>query len=133
MAKNLLDCFLYQSKLAPGVDVTCVAQIVKAARTFNSSAGITGILVFDGERFCQYVEGPPDQVQALVEAIAQDKRHVDFTLLLHLKHEVCRRFHKWSMAYALVDDAEVLENVATQPGDSVLEKFQELIPMLDTD
>lgn len=69
MGTNLLECFLYQSKLAPGVDATCVAQIVKKARAFNESAQITGILVFDGEFFCQYIEGPSNQVQDLISLL----------------------------------------------------------------
>ena len=133
MSNNLLECFLYQSKLAPGVDVTCVAQIVKAARAFNEKAQITGILVFDGEAFCQYFEGPSYQVQNLVTMLTRDQRHANFTPLLHLKRETKRRFSKWTMAYHLVDDAEVLEGIGTHPGEFALKKLQDLIPQLDTD
>ena len=130
---NLLECFLYQSKLAPGADATCVAQIVKTARAFNEKAQITGILVFDGEFFCQYIEGPSSQVQNLVALLTGDPRHVNFTPLLHLKREPYRRFSKWTMAYHLVDDAEVLEGIGIRPGESALKKLQDLIPQLDTD
>lgn len=133
MSNNLLECFLYQSKLAPGVDVTCVAQIVKTARAFNETAQITGILVFDGECFCQYIEGPSYQVQNLITLLAQDRRHVEFTPLLHLKREAYRRFDKWTMAYALVDDVEILGDIATHPGGTALERLQQMIPQLDAD
>ena len=133
MSNNLLECFLYQSKLAPGVDVTCIAQIVKAARTFNQTAHITGILVFDGECFCQYIEGPSYQVKGLITSLSRDPRHTDFIPLLHLQREPLRRFSKWTMAYALVEDAEILGDLATQPGTPALEKLQGLIPQLDTD
>lgn len=133
MSNNLLECFLYQSKLAPGVDVTCVAQIVKNARAFNETAQITGILVFDGEFFCQYFEGPSYEVERLMTALIHDSRHVSVTPLLHLKREPYRRFRKWTMAYHLVDDAEVLEGIGTQPGEFALKKLQDLIPQLDTD
>ncbi|WP_155525087.1 BLUF domain-containing protein, partial [Delftia acidovorans] len=133
MGNNLLECFLYQSKLAPGVDTTCVAQIVKTARAFNEKAQITGILVFDGEVFCQYIEGPSYQVQNLITLLTRDPRHVNFTPLLHLHRQPYRRFSKWTMAYHLVDDAEVLEGIGTGPGEFALEKLQQLIPQLDTD
>jgi hypothetical protein len=133
LSNNLLECFLYQSKLAPGADATCVAQIVKTARAFNETAQITGILVFDGECFCQYIEGPSYQIQALMAQLLQDRRHVDFTPLLHLTREAYRRFDKWTMAYALVDDAEILGDIATRPGGTALERLQQLIPQLDTD
>ncbi|HGM7334273.1 TPA: BLUF domain-containing protein [Stenotrophomonas maltophilia] len=35
-------------------------QIVDDAARFNRSAGVTGVLLFDGERFLQYLEGPED-------------------------------------------------------------------------
>lgn len=133
MGNNLLECFLYQSKLAPGVDATCVAQIVKKARAFNESAQITGILVFDGEFFCQYIEGPSYQVQNLVTLLTGDPRHIEFTPLLHLHQQPHRKFRKWTMAYHLVDDAEVLEGIGSRPGELALQKLQDLIPQLDTD
>lgn len=133
MGNNLLECFLYQSKLAPSVDITCVAQIVKAARAFNETVQITGILIFDGECFCQYIEGPGYQIQRLITSLAQDTRHVNFTPLLHLKREPCRRFSKWTMGYALIDDAEILGDIATHPGNGALQRLQQLIPQLDTD
>ncbi|MGE8398391.1 MAG: BLUF domain-containing protein [Burkholderiales bacterium] len=34
--------------------------IVDDAHRFNRNAGVTGVLLFDGERFLQYMEGPPD-------------------------------------------------------------------------
>jgi hypothetical protein len=37
------------------------------------------------------------------------------------------------MAYALVDDAEILGDIATRPGGTALERLQQLIPQLDTD
>ena len=35
-------------------------QIVDDAARFNRNAGVTGVLLFDGERFLQYLEGPED-------------------------------------------------------------------------
>ena len=133
MGNDLLECFLYQSKLAPGVDVTCVAQIVKNARASNETAQITGILVFDGEYFCQYIEGPSYQIRELMASITKDQRHTDFRPLLHLERQAHRRFSKWTMAYHLVDDAEVLEGIATRHGEDALKALQQLIPQLDTD
>lgn len=35
-------------------------HIVDDAARFNRNAGVTGVLLFDGERFLQYMEGPED-------------------------------------------------------------------------
>ena len=34
--------------------------LVEDAKRFNRSAGVTGVLMFDGKRFLQYMEGPMD-------------------------------------------------------------------------
>lgn len=54
----LYSRIVYSSQLAPSVPAECVADIVRTARQFNAAHGITGLLVFDGQRFCQYLEGP---------------------------------------------------------------------------
>lgn len=131
MQENALECFLYHSQLAPGADTTCIAGIIKAARSFNWSAGITGMLVFDGERFFQYVEGPPEQLGLLVESISRDERHVNFTPVFPQTHLEQRRFAKWSMAYVIVDDAEPLDAICELKGSGALAKLQELLPLLD--
>jgi hypothetical protein len=65
---------LYVSALAPGVPVTEVSRIVSAARQRNADDAITGLLVFDGDTFCQYVEGPPEAVEALLQRLHADPR-----------------------------------------------------------
>ncbi|MCW5259244.1 BLUF domain-containing protein [Verminephrobacter eiseniae] len=75
MSNEALSQFVYYSTLADGYDATCVGAIIKTARAFNASNGITGVLLFDGERFCQYIEGNPVAVNALVDRIRQDPRH----------------------------------------------------------
>ena len=58
---------LYVSSIAPESEVNIVGQIAREARAKNARQGITGLLVFDGERFCQHLEGssaPIKQLQA---------------------------------------------------------------------
>lgn len=45
---------------APDTDLRKVDQIVADAAAFNLQAGVTGVLLFDGTRFLQYIEGPED-------------------------------------------------------------------------
>lgn len=126
-----LDCFLYHSQIAPHADISCVADIVKTARSFNKTQGITGLLVFDGQRFCQYIEGPQPALQNLIDSIARDARHVEFTPLYQNTCEQGRKFANWAMAYVLVDDAEPLASISASQGSSALEKLQELLPLMD--
>ena len=49
---------LYVSTLAPDQPLQVVAEIAAHARPANASMDITGLLIFDGQRFCQQLEGP---------------------------------------------------------------------------
>jgi Sensors of blue-light using FAD len=72
---------LYVSHLAPGADFAVVKQIVDVARLRNPAHGITGALLFDGERFCQLIEGAESEVGALMQSIGRDPRHTDVRVL----------------------------------------------------
>ena len=89
------------------------------------------MLVFDGERFFQYIEGPAEQLTLLVESISKDKRHVNFTPMFSQTSVGERRFANWSMAYVLCDDAEPLGEISRLEGSTALIKLQELLPLLD--
>lgn len=126
-----LEYFLYRSKLAPGTHASCVATIIKAARHFNASRQITGMLVFDGENFFQYIEGTPGQLQALIDALAQDDRHVAFTPLERKPCRAGRRYGRWSMGYLELDDAQGLAELAELTPDSALTKMSQLASQVD--
>lgn len=119
--------FMYCSMLASDAGPSCVGAIVKTAREFNGTHGITGLLVFDGERFCQYIEGPGAAMQGLIERLEADSRHRDFTPL-HFVRAMAgpRRFPGWSMGYAEVGDEYSIEDMARLGADEALEKLQAL-------
>ena len=52
-----------------------LADIHRLARDLNGFNGITGILVFDGIRFLQVLEGPVQAVDELMERLRRDPRH----------------------------------------------------------
>lgn len=103
--------------------MSCVANIVKRARAFNAGHGMTGVLVFDGERFCQYVEGPVQEMEKLVLRLESDSRHRSVEVLLSGLSEA-RRFPSWSMAYSTLDDMKYLSNLVELPGDGALRTLQ---------
>lgn len=126
-----LHCFLYHSCLTADADLGCVADIVKTARSFNKEADITGMLVFDGLRFFQYIEGPQLAIQALMDRIVKDSRHVHFTPKHRGSLVGPRLFGQWAMAYVLVDDCEPLDDLTRLDGRQALNQLQALIPVLD--
>ena len=131
----LIDYSLYTSCLPDDADASSVPAIVKQARALNASAGITGVLAFDGECFVQYVEGPPDAVQKLAAALARDTRHTRFKLHTQGSIELAeRRFSAWQMGYADMDVAGedlVIPTLAGLDGDAALDYFLNHAPALD--
>lgn len=131
MNSSAIDTFLYTSRLVESAGVDCVADIVKTARAFNLENSITGILVFDGERFCQYIEGPKEPLDELITRIARDRRHFEFAPKLHRSVRGRRLFSGWSMAYAMVDDDEPLQRLAALTNDKALDELTTLLPTFD--
>jgi hypothetical protein len=76
-----------------------VEAIVTAARVRNTACGVTGSLIFSGNRFAQYLEGPEEALEVIVANILADERHCRITTLLNELAE--KRLHPdWFMSYA---------------------------------
>jgi hypothetical protein len=73
-----------------------LAAIHQSARHLNALDGISGLLLFDGSRFLQIVEGAEDAVDNLVERLRMDPRHSAFELRDE-RHVDRRSFPDWSM------------------------------------
>ena len=105
---DALHHLLYTSIIAPGFGPGCVVDIVRVARSRNRALDITGVLVFDGWRFLQYVEGPQRSIAALTASLRTDPRHAGMIVLLDGPAPGPRRFNDWSMGYATSGDDELL-------------------------
>jgi len=121
---------LYVSTLAPGAPLQVVAQITAKARQANEAADITGLLIFDGMRFCQQIEGSRREVLALTQRILQDKRHIHIEILRHGPLEA-RRFDRFALGYADMENADVLAHMENSDPAQALAQFIALLPNLD--
>lgn len=121
---------LYVSRLAPETPLQVVAQIAARARIANQAAGITGLLIFDGMRFCQQIEGSRKEVLALIQRIQQDSRHINVEVLRHGPLQA-RRFNRFALGYAGVDDVDVLARMEHSDPEQALVQFIALLPSLD--
>ena len=73
-----------------------LADIHRTARDLNALDGITGLLVFDGVRFLQIVEGPDEAIDGLMERLRRDPRHS--ALEVRESRTIAERsFTGWSM------------------------------------
>lgn len=127
---NELSEFLYCSQLAPHLPIEVVGQIVGRARVRNAKDGITGLLVFDGLRFCQHVEGLRDPVRALMQRLEADPRHVEFKMLFE-SPLARRRYLRFDVGMAEVEDREALAEMQSLSGAAAVERFLALRPNFD--
>lgn len=96
MTTELLRSVTYVSRrTAPLADAAFV-QLGTEARRLNALDGITGLLVFNGERFCQTIEGAPAAISNLLDRLDRDSRHCDLKIITD--EDVSeRRFRSWDM------------------------------------
>ena len=113
---------LYVSTLAPDQPTAVVAEIAAKARQVNAELDVTGLLIFDGQRFCQQLEGPQKAVLKLIERIRNDPRHTKVEVLHH-GPLAGRRFHQFSLAFSIVEDVDALERMEQLDGDAALAAF----------
>jgi hypothetical protein len=113
---------LYVSTLAPDQPTGVVAEIAARARQVNAELDVTGLLIFDGQRFCQQLEGPQKAVLKLIERIRNDPRHVNVEVLHH-GPLAGRRFHQFSLAFSTVEDADALARMEQLDGEEALAAF----------
>lgn len=121
---------LYVSMQAPDDPLSSIASIASKARIANAAKGITGLLVFDGMRYCQQIEGPQKAVLALMEQIRTDPRHVHVEILHH-GPLAGRRFRVFSLGYTTAEDPELLERLAKLDGHKAVEAFVALLSHVD--
>ena len=87
----------YISTARPEFPATAIDEILAASRRKNAAAGVTGLLLYDGYRFLQALEGEAAAVTKVYEHIKADPRHRAIVLLS--SREISERaFGNWAMA-----------------------------------
>ncbi len=101
----LLYNLVYCSRATSGVDDAAVSQIIASARRHNPRRGITGMLVFGGGIFFQWLEGPRGGIAELMAQLRSDTRHEAIVLLSEDEEPRERLFPDWDME--LVDPSDI--------------------------
>ena len=105
-ATDLVFCVLWASRLALQSNVSAVKQIWQSSRRRNSELGLTGVAVFDGERVCELLEGPIDDISAVYRDVEFDPRLSELLVLHICPAGVPRRMTEWRSGYC---DAAALD------------------------
>ncbi len=81
-----------------GYDDAILGTVLMDARRCNKRDGITGALICRADIYLQLLEGPEQRVQAALDRIRGDDRHVN--VRLHLSESVSERmFGGWDMLH----------------------------------
>lgn len=99
-----LAAIAYVSDVAGSLPAKSLDVLVDDAVRFNSVAGVTGVLLFDGARFLQYFEGPADGAAAVYERVRQARSHRNIIELGQVQVPQ-RYFPFWSMRWLGVEPA----------------------------
>lgn len=87
---------VYVSRAADHLSAVDLEAILAVAQSRNVRDGVTGLLLYDGDCFLQYLEGPSEAVGVIYDGISADERHHDVvTLVDEPADERC--FADWSM------------------------------------
>ena len=123
---------LFVSNLARDVPEDVVEGIASQARWNNEQTGITGLMVFDGEHFAQWMEGPAEAVEKVAHVMQSDPRHTDMEVVHRAPVSVPRRFPAWRLGYLVLDLQEFgLRSLRGKRGPVAVEAFDFMLPALD--
>ncbi len=93
------SAFLYVSEVSPVIDRGAVHDIARESRVRNQAVGITGLLMFDGACFAQWVEGPVQAIDHLLARLRTDPRHHQMDVLWFESPGLGRRYPQWHFGY----------------------------------
>lgn len=102
-----MNQLIYISTAAGDVSAAERDAILRVSQRNNARDGITGVLLFNGRRFLQALEGEQRLVQAAYDRIKADTRHRAI-VLLSTRDIAAREFGEWAMAAPGGDEAETL-------------------------
>jgi hypothetical protein len=94
----MVDQLIYISTARHALPRRELPAILDISQRNNRLAGVTGILLFDGIRFLQALEGDERCVDSTFERIRADARHRSAVVLSRLS-VASREFGSWDMAY----------------------------------
>ncbi len=106
-----LQRIIYSSIAAETTTYETVLTILTHAIAANKAMNITGMLVFNGKYFLQYIEGETEPLNTLFDNITLDNRHHSITLIDQSPIEK-RIFGAWSMGY--LNNSSAIQKVMSE-------------------
>jgi len=102
----------YASTAVAGLTPADIDHLLVDARAHNQLAGVTGVLLYDGQQFFQYFEGSQEGVARVYERIMASTMHVNVRVL-HDGHVDQLYFSQWHMGSSHAEGS-VLQKLSNQ-------------------
>lgn len=93
---ELIHALAYRSRATALLSAEALEHLVGSAARFNKVAGVTGVMLFDGEEFFQYIEGPADGLAVAMGRIETSPSHCQIEVLAQQRVGT-RLIPYWSM------------------------------------
>ncbi len=111
-----------------------IDDIVRVSARNNPRRDVTGAMMASGSIFFQILEGPEASVDALVDVIRNDPRHVDFVCLGVQEACSTRLFPEWAMTRLILEahprGVEIEERLASVVASNDVDATEELARLL---
>lgn len=102
-----MEHIIYCSAAQVSFDDAALKRLLGAARRFNTSVDVSGVLLFHKGTFLQVLEGEPAALDAVFARVQGDTRHRGMRIL-HRAALTQRQFSDWSMGWVPAEMAIAL-------------------------
>jgi hypothetical protein len=115
---------VYRSRAVAPLSAPELLHLTTTAQNRNKREAITGLMLYDDQRFFQWLEGPPDSVERVMGSIRNDRRHTEIEVL-NDRTSPGRRFGDWAMKLAIPHpDEPTLQDHVIEPPPDVVETLR---------
>lgn len=95
-----VSAVVYQSRAVNPLSPSDLLQLTLAAQARNRHEALTGVMLYDNQTFFQWLEGPRDSVDRVMQSIYRDRRHTSIEVL-STQTVPARTFPEWDMGLAV--------------------------------
>lgn len=122
MSAAKLESIVYVSAAVDLLSLEQIGHLLARARERNARYDVTGVLLYTGGTFMQYLEGPPEALDVIYGVIEADPLHTGIILVSREPLDA-RQFGDWSMAF----QTREFEGYVGSPGDrGVIDKILDM-------
>ncbi len=113
-----LSTVVYRSRAVADMSPPQLQDLTRVAQARNGREAITGLMLYDGGQFFQWLEGPEDGVDRVMSSICHDPRHSNIEILNN-QSASRRTFGDWHMKLATPGAANTWQDAIEPPREVV--------------